>query len=378
VSVGVEPMSLTAADGETVELDLGERRLLRGRVVDERGTAVAGVTVAALPADCDWHDLRRAAVEGVTDSKGEFRLALANDLPHVCEIREGAPMGSGFAWTISPPCEAGAAPVELTLPSRRAPGTLRGTLSPEWPSGKTDVELVQLPMRQRVQLLVDQDGRFELGQLPPGRYALVALLPGLRSFHEVAAFDLGAGQALTLGPIAVPATGILALTIERPDGARVQLSRRINVETAANDLPVGAIEELDSRGHGEMHVGPGDYQVHVACRDALPISRKVTVSAGQTAELRFLVQPVVPCLFRLEPPVNVVRARAVLQISDQRGIRLVREVLSAGDAGNFTLEIGLPVGPAHVRAVTTGGETVATDVQVEAPPAPAVFVLRMR
>ena len=71
-------------------------------------------------------------------------------------------------------------------------------------------------------------------------------------------------------------------------------------------------------------------------------------------------------------------ARAVLEISDQRGNRLVREVLVANERGRFTLEIGLPVGPAHLRAVTTNGETVATEIQVEAPPATAVFVLRMR
>jgi RNA polymerase sigma-70 factor (ECF subfamily) len=377
VSVGVEHRSLTAANDETVEVELGERRLLRGRVVDEQGTAVADVTVAALPADCDWRDFYNPLVVGVTDTKGEFRLALANDLPHVCEIREGPPGQNGFAWTMSPPCEAGPDPVELTLPSRRAPGTLRGILSPEWPS-KTELHLMQLPMCQRLQLFVDRDGRFELDHLPPGRFSLIALLAGKGAYHEVAAFDLASGQALQLGPIAVPATGILAVTVEKADGAQVQLSRPIGVARVANPTPVEGIRELDSRGHGELRVGPGEYQVHVACRDALPITRKVTVSAGQTTTLPILVQPLVPCVFRLQPPVHVVTARAVLQISDQHGIRLVREIVALGDRGYFEFAIGLPAGPAHVRAVTDRGKTVATEIQVEAGPAPAVFALQLR
>lgn len=311
---GVDPpveVELTPGrDLEGVELSLAASGSLAGRVLDEQGRALAGVTVRA-------HSLAEQGLWSTTvcDERGEFVF----DTLRVGEVRVFA-VRSGQAGTMlspgrsedEPPGEqvevvAGAqASVELRVV--REDGVIRGRVLDEDGAAVDDavLELARIGESSTTSVaearralgragrphLSELDGSFAIGGLAPGRYVVRAQR---RGGGEAIAEGVEVGGEVELRMVA---PGLLAGTIVVASG---ELPDRFEV-TARDDLTNKTLRDVFTRSAGRWQLGPlpaGTYTLVTESR-AGTATLTVELAAGERRDdLELALQPRVTLRGRL-------------------------------------------------------------------------------
>ncbi|HEY8145317.1 MAG TPA: carboxypeptidase regulatory-like domain-containing protein, partial [Kofleriaceae bacterium] len=278
------PLAVKLPDGSDrtgVRLVLAAAASIKGRVVDGKGTPVAGATVMATPAKSKIKPPRI-----VSGADGGFVLeGLAAGTKHVVQARQEG-FANAFARNIVPPAEG----VELVM---QAAGGIRGVVKG---AGGAPVSSFQVQVERFVEAdgMVRpgratargsaKDGRFELDLVEPGQYDLVVTADGFAPFRPPR--------------VAVPPEGWAEIEVELSAGARVTgrvLSEGLPVAGARIGVPaayVGPAVFSDAQGRFTMvDVAPGKRSITASKAGLASASRELEVRAGQTSDVELTLAP---------------------------------------------------------------------------------------
>lgn len=355
--------------GEEVELaiTLEPLPLLHGRVVDESGVGLGGWRVVAtldLPGYAD--DVRR----GQTDTDGTFRLAVRADVDYALAVIEP---GQTFAASIPElgPVRARDEPWIVTVPdAARATAFIEGFLfdragdpaiGDKWLSVLQQDRGARRAWYGNTAPNPETDpasGRFRVGPLPPGTYALWIRSADQWEF-SIPDIVLRPHTTTSLGRIVEPATGTLEVRLDTEPG--LLLGDVLTQVDSANNTEILRIAEESLSG--DRRFVPGSYEVTVYGDGFRWLRwRKVEVRPGETTTLRGTLRAAVKTGLRFHMPAG--EDGATFEVRDARG-ELADEVeLEAGvasedwwphlDRGRFT-----------VTATGTSGRKYATEFTIE-------------
>ena len=173
----------------------------------------------------------------------------------------------------------------------------------------------------------DADGRFELRDLPAGRWTLSASKPGFvtqrygqrRPFETVSPIELGDGQKMDSANFSLPRGGVINGRVQDDLGdpvanVRVTIQRRQMIDGTRRLVGVGVNDETDDQGAFRLYgLAPGEYYVSATLR-ANPLeqpgdasgfaptyypgtgnvndAQRVVVGAGEEVSIGFSLLPV--------------------------------------------------------------------------------------
>ena len=279
VALGVATATITVVGGEEAvwhaQLDAGLR--IRGRVLTESGEPVADLMVSAQPA----RGFRRAARphQTATDANGRFELIRCSDAEYrlyVVEQLSSVRTTVVYREDVRPgPAELVFTVLESKIPSVFFTGELRapdgeltsGRVGLSWCDGASGKSGGGLGV----------DGRFRLGPLPAGRYAI--------RFHRKdhatirrGPLEVAPRQTVDLGRLQFEAWGTLPLLVSDPNGAPLTSTARAQLEPMSHAGRT-ELELTDQLGRFEKVV-PGEYWLRIWSPEHPPAQRKVTVAPG--------------------------------------------------------------------------------------------------
>ncbi len=283
---------LTVANEEDATWDpVLVERVIRGRVVDERGAAVPNVDVTAYPPRGKGN-----LGSATSDGDGKFVCERCPDVPHVLTFylefppeRGGKRVHATTVFGISPSEDE----ILVRLTDRAfAVGTVRG----RW----LDIDGSPLKARvaasaagQRHEQSVDtapSTGAFVLGPLPAGTWRVQASVETDGVFSRRSAwsepFEVRAAEVRDVGSMQMPATGWIDVEVSGPDG------QPMHGESVCLEISTGWSEQPWLAGtldHGRVRiadVAPGSYQIRVGGGKHLPLHyTPVTVRADSGTQV---------------------------------------------------------------------------------------------
>jgi RNA polymerase sigma-70 factor (ECF subfamily) len=369
---------------------------IRGRVVDDAGTPMAGLVVRGLVGAG-----RREPDPARTDERGAFVLDCRDPGPHDLWIVDEASAWTG-ALTTRPDVPSGAAPFEIVVPARaRRAFVLRGRV----------VDAGGEPIAARLRLrtlavgmangVAGEDGRFEVGPVPcrEDRWDLYVDAPDGR---WLAIDDVVRGAAAAAGNPATVELGdlVLAELVEAPrvevvdELGRALARARVLVHTAGG-APVTSCEVVDGVGQLEA-LPPGAYVLHLAdppvplvactiCREpgqagwtvagarrdfgsafneTTSGERSASISSA-SVELRVPPRLVLHRL-RFEHPPHAWDLRLDLSWFDENGALLCRERVQLPHDAPNEIERVLPPGACRVRVRSHAGRVAEVAIRTDA------------
>lgn len=225
----------------------------------------------------------------VTDAAGRFTCA---NLPasHYTLVATGAEGGGHTFFTV----HTGGASADYRLPAAALwrPARITGRIEGA-PSRSTLFMAAGAGDVGRGQQL-DGDGAIALGPLAPGRYRLwLAQDDDVLWLTEV---ELGSGQVLYLGVVALPRPGTLAVTVrggEAVDASRAHVLLRAAVTNEGESF--GPRPRLTSDGTWHcQHVPAGEWWLTVAGDGIAPEVRKLTIEPEGKQSIEVVLSPAVP------------------------------------------------------------------------------------
>lgn len=277
------PMTIKLKDGARragIQLVLASAASIAGRVVDGKGTPIAGATVLATPAKS-----KIKARPVTTGPDGAFVLeGLAAGTRHIVQARHQE-HAAAFARNVVPPADG----LELVLQSA---GGIRGVV--KGPGGAA-VTSFQVQVERFVEMdgvvragrssarSSARDGRFELDLVQPGQYDLVVTADG---------FAPARPPRVTVPPdgwadIQVELTAAGRVTGRVLSGGQPVSGARVAMSTGYQGPPVFT----DAQGRFSLvDVAPGRRSIS-ASRSGLPSAHKddLEVRGGQTAEVELVL-----------------------------------------------------------------------------------------
>ncbi len=291
VEVVVEP----GRDADGVRIEFSPAGTVAGRVVDEDGDGVGGVTVTARGARGGWPAQARTADDGSFEIRGldpgRYRLDVRRGL--------GAPLGATGDPSGRPPGErvevrAGrTTEVELAIPT--PDGEIRGRVVADGDEPVPDafVSVQREPDRpgadrsraarrvrwggwfeDRKPVLTDADGNFTVEGLDPGTYVVYA---ARRGGGDGVVEHVAVGETVT---VRIEAPGTISGTVTVRGGG---VPDRMTV--SAYDRATGAsVSERYAGGDGAFTlagVPPGTYRVRATAPDGVATVEGVEVRAGR-------------------------------------------------------------------------------------------------
>jgi hypothetical protein len=265
---------------------------IRGRVVDERGVPLAGVSVGAMP------PRGKGNMGGdTTDAEGRFvchRLAM---VPYVVTFHAPGDRARVRPAASRYGVQPGSDELLVQLPDAAIPkSTIVGLLldADGRPPAKASVRGSTERMHGSVDAEVDAaTGEFRFASLPAGTWRLQAIV-GEWSEHRRSAwsepFTLGAGATHDVGVMQMPSTGSIAVTATGPDGAPLD-GRSVALEDSTGWSEMAWLAGKLDRGTLRIdHVAPGDYRVKIGPERDLPnVYAPVTVTAKHVASVELRV-----------------------------------------------------------------------------------------
>jgi hypothetical protein len=266
-----------------VRIELARTARLIGRARDERGAALAGWNLAAVPPG--WEGPVGFVAVG---DDGGFELDVGDLEPRVFCIaaaRSPFPVRLDELGTFT----AGDDPIELVVPRTALSGaTLAGSLPPER-EDRTYLLSVRDGRRQARAAFGDcsldpASGAFRIGPLPAGDYTLWVEVRERRAgtFGVPVAgtvrfgpYRLAPGQTLDAGALDLPVPGRLECVLTpRADC----VPRGVRVEWKAVDGSSWGLLDVGPELAGSWSVLPGEYDVTIWGEGFLALERRVTVS----------------------------------------------------------------------------------------------------
>lgn len=285
---------------------------LEVRVLDDRGTPVAGALVAADPVDPAWTEGERRilASTDAARSSAEGLAVLAVRASGTVEVVAEAP-GHVTARSdpVAPPLDR---PLELELPRG---GRLRGEVldAAGAPRPGARVRVVGSGLWPAREFPADASGRFDAGMLPPGFYEAEAY-----EASDVSALERGievrpaeeTAVRLTLAP-----GGFLAGRLAFEGAGGVPEAASVTVHGLRSRLvPIRAAPAAD----GRFRVGPlrpGRHLVRAVAEPFLPGEAWAEVEAGETVEVELTLRTGRTLRGRVVGPDNAPVAGARLTLS---------------------------------------------------------------
>lgn len=277
---------------------------IRGRVVDERGTPLAGVDVTAMPPRGQGN-----VASETTDAEGRFVCSKLAMVPYVLQFHAPGDRSRVRPAAMCYGVQPGAGELLVRVPDAAIPkSTIVGRLldADGRPPAKARVSGSTSIMHGSVDAEVDAaTGHFRLGHLPAGTWRLQGFV-GEWSEHRRSAwsepFPLAVGETRDIGVMQMPATGSIVVTAIGPDGAPLDRGSVALVDSTGwseNAWLAGTL----SRGTLRIdRVAPGDYRVKVGGERDLPtVYAPVTVTTEQQARVELRVPKGVAVKFVLSP-----------------------------------------------------------------------------
>ena len=286
------------------DFELVRGEVITGRVVDELGEPVQGVTVGLVRATYSEPTLNRiVSSSDLTDDRGVFRIAGLQPGTYALTARPADTVYNYEADTKTVEVTANHETSRTTITLRRLPlfpvsGRVAGTEGP--PDAQTMLLLERLGGPERkVSVPVRENGSFDLRLLPTGEYRLSAL---------VSQQDDRGQKKLSLGVIDVQGEIAGLLLHPSPEGAVEGIVRVVSGDSPARfRLIFSSVEGRDSRSirvaapdfHFEIpDLPPGTYDIRAAASDVylkgiasgnnvLP-TRNISVSSGGLTKLEIL------------------------------------------------------------------------------------------
>ena len=273
---GEDEVTLHASDGETrhwsAQLKLG--LILRGRVIDGAGKPLPewGVSAEAFK-DKKWdHKFLR------TDEQGRFTTAGCLDAPYMLKVHR--PKGGSFPILVVRNQKPDGQEILLRIENAHAKlGRITGTvLGPDgplsgvhvnaWPAGNTSSPIVT----------PDADtGRFEIDQVPAGRYRLLIRADGYPRWSAKER-ELDPGETWDLGTIILQTPGFIKILAHRPATLPdVKLHAGLSAKDQRNQsFPIPIEGEARSKP-----LAPGKWTVSITGEGVKSTERSVEVRAGE-------------------------------------------------------------------------------------------------
>lgn len=292
--------------GETVEVAfvLEPLSLLRGRVVDEGGRALADLVVTAYRQG-QGIDFFRVEIDAqgrvddvhgradVTGADGTFTIPVLPAVPYVLTVQQ---QGQWFTTGVEGlgPYEAPQQDLVLTVPQAGlATGFVRGRLLGA--NGRPLAGAVlQLGDGKRLAsvgrnvagpLGVPEDGTFTIGPVPARQYTLhVFGVDDTRARFTTPPFVVAADSTLELGDVQAPAPATLQLTV-RADG---ELPSRPLLQCQRRDGD-HEVHTFDERNATTVRLVPGDYTVTVYGEGIVSQQFEVSLAANTTQRRELLL-----------------------------------------------------------------------------------------
>ena len=329
----------TATEVATCTLTLSRGLELKGRVVDQDGQPIAAATIECMAEDPqdNW------VVIAHSDAEGRFVAANRPEKGKVVLTANASGYQERMERGVDPSKE-----VELRL-QRLQPATVRITGRVVDPDGRPVANAAAHAFCQSAPSgpnhdFTDDDGRFELGPLPPGDWALHVRAAGHPDFRGDTR-SLAANVAWDLGTI----------TLQRGGTARVRLigeptdDTRFFVVDAARTQTFGVVTTADGK-HTEQLVA-GDYFLLIQGPTVAATATPFTIRVGEEVVVDAPIEPAHPQAFRCEIPAGAaVDSVAVLLF---RGDTFVGRSWVDGKSAEPSGTIGLS--PGAYRAVVEVG-----------------------
>ena len=327
----------------------------RGRVIDERGAAVAGAKVRLLGTPAGEQAIEKLETEWVTDRDGAFRFHAADDA--VLEAVRGGARG----WAILD--RDAAITRQLTIRIGEAPArdaTITGRVVDEAGAPLAEVLVRAEPedpsrrnpeVRATAFAVTGADGAFVVEGLDRGPYHLTAEAEGRAPAERGGVAGGARGISLVLDR-GLAIAGVVAAS----DGGEIPAYTLLVFvrEGAARELVV-ARSVVDPAGRFEVRVPAGDYDLIAAASGWAP-SAPVTVAAG-TLDAKLVVTAGATLRGRVVAAASGAGIPYARIVRESRGGGASAQPANAGTVtradGSFELT-GLPAGPISI-AITAGG-----------------------
>ncbi|MCA8977171.1 MAG: carboxypeptidase regulatory-like domain-containing protein, partial [Planctomycetes bacterium] len=281
---------------------------IRGRVVDQRGEALAGVAVTASPPRGKGN-----MAMAKTDADGRFVCGTLAPVPYVLAFHAATDSLRARAATKCFGVVPGGDELVVTIADDAVPtSALRGTVLDRdgRPAANAKVTCSAAGLQWEPQADVDPNtGAFRIGPLPPGVYRLQARVreseSELRRSMWSDAFVLARNEERDFGVLQLPETGSIAVSALGPDGAPLQAEVVLEDTTGWRDHPwlVGGLTAGKTRID---NVAPGRYRVRISSRDLPTVYQPVTVVAGEEARADVVVPAGVAVNLMLSPVTEAV------------------------------------------------------------------------
>lgn len=325
----------SATDVATCTLTLSRGLELTGRVVDQDGQPIAAATIECMaegPQD-QWVAIAHS------DAQGRFVAANRPEQGKVALTANASGYQERMVRGVDPSKE-----VELRL-QRMQPATVRITGRVVDPDGRPVANAIAHAFCQSVRSgsnhdVTDDDGRFELGPLAPGEWALHVRAAGHPDFRSDAR-SLAANFAWDLGTI----------TLQRGGTARLRLvgepidDTRFSVVDAARNQTFGVVTTAD--GKRTEALAAGDYLLLVQGPTVAATAVPFTIRVGEQAVVDAPLERAQPQAFRVEAPAGA--ATDTVKLLLFRGETFVGRAWVDGTSQEPSGAIGLA--PGTYRAV---------------------------
>ncbi|MBI5850963.1 MAG: carboxypeptidase regulatory-like domain-containing protein [Planctomycetes bacterium] len=356
------PLVLERERDLELPVTLTARPVLRGRIVDERDAALAGFDVEANSLEPGYSDERRTAS---STGDGAFELMLRRDVGYALLVREpglGMPLPLAGLDAIRVRDE----PFVIRVPdAARATAWIEGWLvdAEDRPALADRVFSVRRgafnawPGNTMPAAETDAvTGHFRVGPFAAGTYTLSL---ASRTDVDIVIDDivLRPRETTSLGRRVLPASGVLAVALERDSDLRLaDLMVQIDGPGGSDVVPLDL-----ATLRGERRLVPGRYTATVYGTGFRWLTEAIEIRAGETTALRGTLRPAVRVGIRLHMPSGETRASFL--------IRDARDVLAFdAELDGVASEDWWPFfdrGTFHVEATGGTGRRYATRFAVD-------------
>ena len=272
--------SVTGRSGETLRWDpiLEEKLKIRGRVVDERGSPLANWRIEALPLT----DVRPVPRSVTTDAAGRFevsgceqtrysvRVVAPGERQPRCSLEGVPPEGPEHTLVVKPE----------TRPSAFASGRLLD--SDGSPVVRSPVTAAMLDVETRGFAPTNDEGRFRVGPLPPGKY-LFSFSRGNQTARYLGPLQLAADEERELGDVQIERPGQLELRLHRENG--VPFEKGVGVLLLDEHGFGSRAETRDGETFVNTSMLPGNYRLECCADGVATTPIPVEIRPGETTRL---------------------------------------------------------------------------------------------
>ncbi|MBI5433771.1 MAG: carboxypeptidase regulatory-like domain-containing protein, partial [Planctomycetes bacterium] len=295
---GVARTTLRGEDGDELAWDpvIDAGRVVRGRVVDERGVALSNWVVIA-DTEGQVEPASSFQAQSQTDSEGRFRVINCPDRSLRLWLHEPGSIWA-FAAIELPGVLAGEDELLIQVPdARRATAWLEGrVLGQDGRPTAAELRFESTGSRRGHTSRSDAaTGAFRVGPLAPGAVVIEAL--GAEGAARLTDIEVGPGETLDVGTLKLGGVGRVQIVLVPVDGIDPERVH-VNVLTPERRL-VRSLSSADLAGAIEL--AGGRYVLDVF-GDVLPESTDLSIAPGESTRVELTPRPSVLLTFVFRLP----------------------------------------------------------------------------